>query len=778
MAQARAFRARSPLREPTGLAHLIACSNYRRLIRAEPLLRRSVPLLILAFIASLGLAVFVRLAGERLDLIEAAKWETTVLASALAADVARLDPGTQPGPLADAAQAHLDRTVPRRALNDGRVIAIVDARGIVVASTREALARRGAAITSVLTDADLATSTAQARQVALVSGAPAVVAAKPLPLPYGGLVLVHEITDILAIWRGQATMTVSLFLTTAFVVLLLGFAFHWQAIRAREADDIYEQASARIETALTRGRCGLWDWNFASDRIYWSASMFDILGYEPRDGVLSFSDIAVLLHPSDVDLLEAARTMIATSAVHVDREFRLRAADQRWIWIRARGEIVQTEQGPHLIGIAVDVTEQKALAARSAEADLRLRDAIESISEAFVLWDADNRLVMCNSKFQQLHGLPDEAVRSGVPYDRVLAAGKQPVITRRVCGEGSAESGAFTFEAQLEDGRWLNISERRTKDGGFVSVGTDITSLKRHESQLLENDQQLRGMVEDLSRSQAALELKAHELAVMAQKYSEEKTRAEAASRAKSEFMANMSHELRTPLNAIIGFSDMMQQGTFGPLGHDKYREYCSDICESGRHLLDVINDILDMARLEAGRIELNLELVDLDSLINDAIRLVSGRADEKLIVIEHTSTAGLQLHADRRAIKQIALNLLSNAVKFTPKGGKVRVQGRLVDGDVQLCIEDTGIGIPKDMIARLAKPFVQVENQYTKHHKGSGLGLAISRSLAELHGGSLRISSNDGQGTAVILRFPRGSVHRTTMNIPRRLERAAPSKA
>lgn len=771
MAQARAFRARTNLREPTGLADLIACSNYRRLIRAEPLLRRSVPLLILAFIASLGLAIFVRLAGERLDLIENAKDEAALLASALAADVGRLDPGTHSSLLTDAAQVHLDRAVPRRAASDGRTIAIVDARGIIVASTREGFVRRGIAITTLLSDADLVGTTSQARQVTLATGATAVVITKPLPLPFGRLVVVHDVGDILSIWRGQATMTVSLFLTTAFVVLLLGFAFHWQAIRAREADDIYERASARIETALTRGRCGLWDWDFANDRVYWSASMFDILGYEPRNGVLSFTDIASLLHPDDSDLLATVKALLATDAVHVDREFRLRAANSHWLWIRARGEIVPTQQGPHLIGIAVDVTEQKALAARSAEADLRLRDAIESISEAFVLWDTENRLVMCNSKFQQLHDLPDDAVRPGIPYDRVLAAGRQPVITRRVRGEGVPESGAFTFEAELEDGRWLNISERRTKDGGFVSVGTDITPLKRHESQLLDNDQQLRRIVDDLSRSQAALELKAYELAVMAQKYSEEKTRAEEASRTKSEFMANMSHELRTPLNAIIGFSDMMQQGTFGPLGHDKYREYCSDICESGRHLLDVINDILDMAKLEAGRIELHPELVDLDALLNDAIRLISGRADEKMIIVEHTATTGLQLKVDRRAVKQIALNLLSNAVKFTPKGGRVRVRTRVVDGEVVVSIEDNGIGIPKEMIARLAKPFVQVENQYTKHHKGSGLGLAISRSLVELHGGSLRIRSVDGQGTTVTLHLPGVDMQRkVAVGKPRRL--------
>ena len=164
--------------------------------------------------------------------------------------------------------------------------------------------------------------------------------------------------------------------------------------------------------------------------------------------------------------------------------------------------------------------------------------------------------------------------------------------------------GARTFEAQLDDGRWLQISERRTKDGGFVSVGTDITELKRHEEKLIESEQRLMATVADLRTSQQTLERQTEQLADLAEKYAEEKDRAEEANQAKSKFLANMSHELRTPLNAIIGFSEIMESGMFGPLGADKYHEYCRDIRESGHYLLDVINDILDMSKIEAGRIQ------------------------------------------------------------------------------------------------------------------------------------------------------------------------------
>src|ERR1700677_5351028 len=181
-----------------------------------------------------------------------------------------------------------------------------------------------------------------------------------------------------------------------------------------------------------------------------------------------------------------------------------------------------------------------------------------------------------------------------------------PEVRTRLHESGAPAPGARTFEAQLDDGSWLHISERRTKDGGYVSVGTDITRIKEHEQKLVDNDLRLRATVIDLKRSQTALERQAIELADLAEKYSEEKNRAEEANQTKSKFLANMSHELRTPLNAIIGFSEIMEAAMFGPLGVDKYREYSRDIRESGRYLLDVINDILDMPKIEAGGIHLH----------------------------------------------------------------------------------------------------------------------------------------------------------------------------
>jgi two-component system cell cycle sensor histidine kinase PleC len=328
------------------------------------------------------------------------------------------------------------------------------------------------------------------------------------------------------------------------------------------------------------------------------------------------------------------------------------------------------------------------------------------------------------------------------------------VVRAKVTSEG-AVPGARTFEARLDDGRWLHISERRTKDGGYVSVGTDITNIKAHEERLMESERRLMNTVSDLRSSQQTLERQAEELAVLAEKYSEEKTRAEEANQAKSKFLANMSHELRTPLNAIIGFSEIMEAGMFGPIGTDKYREYCTDIHQSGQYLLDVINDILDMSKIEAGRIRLDREPIDLEPFLDDAMRVVSGRANDKNLALTARIGRGIRVGADRRLLKQIVLNLLSNAVKFTPEGGSVTVRARAGAAFVSIVIADTGIGIPRAALARLGRPFEQVESQLTKSHQGSGLGLAIARSLAELHGGTIRIRSTPARGTVVLLRLP-----------------------
>lgn len=231
---------------------------------------------------------------------------------------------------------------------------------------------------------------------------------------------------------------------------------------------------------------------------------------------------------------------------------------------------------------------------------------------------------------------------------------------------------------------------------------------------------------------------------------------AEESTRAKAAFLANMSHELRTPLNAIIGFAEVIKDELFGPVGITRYAEYACDIHTSGRHLLDLINDILDHSKLEAGKHELRDEVFPLDATIRDCITLVRDRAQKSAVSIEVGITPNLPaMRGDPRAIKQILLNFLSNAIKFTPSGGAVAVRAAEVDDSIALSVTDTGIGMSKEDIKVALSAFGQVDSKIGRQHQGTGLGLPISKSLIELHGGRLQVESHPGTGTTMTAIFP-----------------------
>ncbi len=248
---------------------------------------------------------------------------------------------------------------------------------------------------------------------------------------------------------------------------------------------------------------------------------------------------------------------------------------------------------------------------------------------------------------------------------------------------------------------------------------------------------------------------------------------AETASRAKTEFLANMSHELRTPLNAIIGFSEVLKSEMLGPLGTSRYRYYAQDIFDSGHHLLELINDILDISKVEAGEFELHDEPSDLPDVIQQAVRLVRERAEAARIEIAVQADPALpRLLIDQRLIKQCVINLLSNAIKFSLGPGRVAVHAaRASDGAVLLRVADAGRGIAEADIAKVLQPFCQVESAFSRSHQGTGLGLPLTKSFIEAHGGSLELRSQANQGTTVTLRFPPS---RTLEGPPRALARPA----
>ncbi|MBB4199423.1 hypothetical protein CCR94_20195 [Rhodoblastus sphagnicola] len=596
---------------------------------------------------------------------------------------------------------------------------------------------------------------AGAMRVTAPNGAVMLAAVRNLDGPFGQIAVVQPIDHAFAEWRAAACRTVLLLLATAAMLGLLAFAFATQARRAAQAETERARIRARIDAALDRGRCGLWDWNLATGRIHWSQSMYDLLGMPARPEFLSFGEIRALLHPEDGDLAEIAEKLTAGQLKTVDHAFRMRDAQGSFVWLRARAQVIRDagDGQPHLVGIAIDISEQQRLAEHSAAADRRLRDAVETISAAFVLWDEHNRLVLCNSKFQRLHGLSDASIATGASYAQVMAQSQPLVESSETVRD--ADGGGRVYEARLADGRWMQINERRTKDGGYVSVGADISDLKRHEQGLLDGERKLMATIADLRKSRQTLELQAQQLAELAERYLEQKAVAEAANRAKSDFLANMSHELRTPLTHIIGFAEMMENQIFGEIGHDRYLSYAGDIRKSGEYLRAVIGDVLEMSRLEAGQVTVAAREIDLAHALDQAAADFQAAADAKQVTLTLDAPRDEMAFADAGALAKILDTLLKNALKFTPQGGSVVLRARAEGAGCEITVEDTGCGMSPEEIKQVCRPFEQKSPLMVDGMKGPGLGLSIARSLVELHGGRLRIESAPGQGARVRFTLP-----------------------
>ncbi len=395
---------------------------------------------------------------------------------------------------------------------------------------------------------------------------------------------------------------------------------------------------------------------------------------------------------------------------------------------RLHDEIVQRARAEREV-LALREVELNQRAMRDAEN--RILTAIEGLEAGIALFDRDDRLVVANPAYRAMHTIISDVVVPGVPFETILRENVRR--SRFDLGEVEAEEYIAARLAQhrnpggplarrLSDGRWEQVREQRLSDGGVLLVILDITAEKEREAAL--------------------------------RKAKEE---AETASRTKTEFLANMSHELRTPLNAIIGFGEIVQHRIYGDGDTKRYADCGKDIVDSGRHLLNLINDILDMSKIEAGRYTLVLEKASVPEIAGDCLRIMRGQAEGAAVALVDEVDAALPpVFADRRALKQVLLNLLSNAVKFTPAGGRVTLgAARGDDGGIVVQVSDTGIGIPADQLPRVLEPFHQVESPYTRRHAGSGLGLAICRRLVELHRGRLELSSVLGQGTSVRIQLP-----------------------
>lgn len=742
-----------------GYARQLSYPAYENLLKSETFLRQLVPILIVLFLIVAGVARWASLQSQAENIQSQTNTELHYIAELVKQNLLSAVDNDQLGSNPSAIQNLISDTIPVKYRANGRSLLLTTRDETIIATIPYQPEIHGSKLQTVIGDVLLLTTfgeRAESRKIKTSLGEPAIGVHRLLPQPFGGITLIQPEDDIYANWYSYVKINVTLFVGTSTILLVILYAYYAQSARAKGADAMNSEIQNRFETALMRGACGLWDWDLSRGQIFWSKSMFELLGLKAADEIISFKEVSNLINPDDIDLYALACRTLEQNLTHVEQVFRMRNAKDEWRWIRLKVESAElNDSRPRLVGIAEDITEQKIIEHQSYQKDMRLHDAIENLPEAFVLWDEEKRLVMCNSKYQELHQLNLNWVSPGMPYEAVMKNANPPKVSTEKIRSLDEDENTRTLEVQLEDGRWLQINERHTKDGGFVSVGTDITPIKLHETKLVESEKRLMATVSDLQKSRLSLEDQKQKLAEMAQMFAAETQKAEAANQAKSEFLANISHELRTPLNAIIGFSEIMNESMFGPLGSEKYEEYTSDIHESGLYLLGMINDVLDMSKIEAGRFELDYETFNLNEIIEETMRFVSHQSQERNLSIEDRVSPKLLVEADRRAIKQILINLLSNAVKFSNDGGHIQIRARRLRSNITITIEDNGIGISKQDLKKLGKPFEQVQNQFTKSHKGSGLGLAISRSLTEMHGGAMKIVSQNSKGTIVSLRIP-----------------------
>jgi two-component system cell cycle sensor histidine kinase PleC len=532
----------------------------------------------------------------------------------------------------------------------------------------------------------------------------------------------------------------ALFLGSAWLIWMFMKNLLKQIDVVRQQNNVEEISRQRYRAAVDGSNGGIWEVDLTRNTAFLSQSLAKTMGLSESETVLPLPQFLALFATEQRDQLYS---MLKRASVHGSFEIEIGASNLP-IYLSCRGRPTQRgDQSKLVIGMALDITEARGAQARLQAAEARLFDALRSMNDSFVIWDQMDRLVLWNNKFEDFFGFKPGQLRQGMPYAMIEYHASEFI------SQTSEFDDTLGNEIQLADGRWLRYLETHTADGGRVSIGTEVTAIRTREHQLQVNQDALEKTINVLRKSQIRI-------VELAESYEQEKIRAEEANQSKSEFLANMSHELRTPLNAINGFSDIMKKELFGPLGDARYKEYVNDILFSGQHLLSLINDILDMSKIEAGKMTLNTEPIVMSDIIAQVIRIVRGRADENRLKLIYDGSVTPEIEADPRAVKQVLLNLTTNAIKFTPEGGMVRIAVEAKSAGLLIHVSDTGIGISEQDIARLAQPFEQIDSQHSRKHEGTGLGLALSKSLVELHGGNFKISSVLGEGTTVTFTMPK----------------------
>lgn len=465
--------------------------------------------------------------------------------------------------------------------------------------------------------------------------------------------------------------------------------------------------------------CALWLTDRAGNGSFFNRAFLDLTGLD-RESVLA-DGWQRFIHPDDRDRL----FRVFEGALHAEQRFELEhrmvlpTGKTIWLLVSAVPRVDAEEKFAGFIGTSVDITRRKDTETALTESEIRTRAILEHSPAAVFVRDRDGTYLMANQSTGAVAGMPTDALVGRKEARAHYLASDRLVLES---GEPVESEETLTIDGKHRSFIVVKFPLRRPngEPHAVVGIATDITGLKQREAAMRE--------------AQEA---------------------AEAASRAKSNFLANMSHELRTPLNAIIGFAEIMTRGLFGDLP-DRYRDYADDIAESGRHLLSVIEDILDLSKVESGVATIQNDEVDIASVMASVKAMILPTARDAGVNVAFQAQPGVHLLADRRKIAQILINLVSNSVKFTPRGGEAVTSAHIdTTGRVVLEVADTGIGMDHRGIEIALADFGQVDIGPHLSQHGTGLGLPLAKKLAELHGAKFLIRSAPRQGTTITIVFP-----------------------
>ncbi|BCW90277.1 Sensor histidine kinase RcsC [Alphaproteobacteria bacterium SO-S41] len=486
---------------------------------------------------------------------------------------------------------------------------------------------------------------------------------------------------------------------------------------------------ARVALSERKAGMGSFRWSALEDMPNWSPGLYRILGYDPGKPPVKDA-LFKLAHPDDSEIFKTAFDSVMAAPGPFYLRYRVIREDGAERHLEISGDVETGENGEMIavVGIVTDISGRVETEEQLRSAMDAFRVLTEEANDLICRLDPGMGILYCSPAITRMLGYdPSEVL--GNTFLGIINDEDRPELLRAhrvLLVPGAAKT--ITTRMHHKDGNvlWVETICRSVGDPvtgrvhEIITVSRDVTTRKAAEAEIN----------------------KARETA-------------ESANRTKSRFLATMSHELRTPLNAIIGFSDMLKSELFGPLG-SRYQEYSELIHESGTLLLDLINDILDMSKIEAGKFELAMETFDASETVESCLRLMKGKADQSGLMLEVNLAPHAVVEADKRAVKQILLNLLSNAIKFTPRGGRITTVTKLQGDHITLTVADTGVGIPADDLPRLGRPFEQAKQDANLAKAGTGLGLALVRSLVQLHGGDLNIESQEGRGTTVTVTLPK----------------------